>query len=145
MRWGYWLAPDAPPLIPPAAAPPLAADGALIAPVLPASVPEPPLLSARLQPAAPIVNIAIAVITMTFLKFEFIANSPAWFTPGLHPGSFGDKRAWIRRACRDMPIFRMHISLGVSAIHPLYKVEEALPCSLPDNARSGIPCRNKHA
>ncbi|WP_147394157.1 hypothetical protein [Paraburkholderia sp. BL23I1N1] len=81
LRWDYWLAPDAAPLMPPAAAPPLAADGALIAPVLPASAPEPPLLSARLQPAAPIVNIAIAVIIMTFLKFEFIANSPVWFAP----------------------------------------------------------------
>jgi hypothetical protein len=70
----YWLAPDAPPLMP------LAADGALIAPVLlPASAPALLLLSARLQPAPPIVSIAIAVITMTFLKFGFIAESPAWF------------------------------------------------------------------
>ncbi|MFM0169286.1 hypothetical protein [Paraburkholderia sediminicola] len=71
----YWLAPDAPPLMP------LAADGALIAPVLlPASAPAPLLLlSARLQPAAPIVSITIAVSTMTFLKFDFIAESPAWF------------------------------------------------------------------
>jgi hypothetical protein len=70
----YWLAPDAPALMP------LAADGALIAPVLlPASAPAPLLLSARLQPAPPIVSIAIAVITMTFLKFGFIAESPAWF------------------------------------------------------------------
>ncbi|MFM0342578.1 hypothetical protein [Paraburkholderia sp. RL17-347-BIC-D] len=67
----YWLAPDAPALMP------LAADGALIAPVLlPASAPAPLLLSARLQPAPPIVSIAIAVITMTFLKFGFIAESP---------------------------------------------------------------------
>jgi hypothetical protein len=48
-----------------------------MAPVLPPSVPAPPLLSARLQPAAPIVSIAIAAITMTFLKFDFIAHSPA--------------------------------------------------------------------
>jgi hypothetical protein len=51
----------------PPAAPPLAAEGPLIAPVLPASVPAPPLLSARLQPAAPIVNIAIAAITTTYI------------------------------------------------------------------------------
>ncbi|MFM0627558.1 hypothetical protein [Paraburkholderia xenovorans] len=70
----YWLAPEAPPVMP------LAADGALIAPVLlPASALAPLLLSARLQPAPPIVSIAIAVITMTFLKFGFIAESPAWF------------------------------------------------------------------
>src|SRR5260370_13066204 len=47
----YWLAPQAPPLMPPAAAPPLPAPGPLIAPA-PPSVSLPPLFP-RLPPAAP--------------------------------------------------------------------------------------------
>jgi hypothetical protein len=124
----------------PPAAPPLAAEGPLIAPVLPASVPAPPLLSARLQPAAPIVNIAIAAITTTFLKFDFIANSPGWFaaaavcTPWREPcdGSNGT------------PAFQL-IPLMASRHPSAVPGERGAVVLAPDNAQSRPLLRNKHA
>jgi hypothetical protein len=56
-----------------------------------------------LQPAAPIVSIAIAAITMTRLKFDFIANSPAWFAaaaicaPWTEASDGSSDRAVVRR------------------------------------------------
>jgi hypothetical protein len=109
----YWLAPDAPALMP------LAADGALIAPVLlPASAPAPLLLSARLQPAPPIVSIAIAVITMTFLKFGFIAESPAWF------GVAAKQHAALLNGAISMPIDasrRCGFHTAYDALHKLQR------------------------
>jgi hypothetical protein len=94
----YWLAPEAPPLMPPAAAPPLAAAGALIAPAPPA-VSLPPVLP-RLQPAAPALNITTTTTTMMCLIFDFIAfllhglpALPGGFgRPALQPASNGPVR-----------------------------------------------------
>jgi len=62
----YWLAPEAPPLMPPAAAPPLAAAGALVPLLL--LIPVVPPLSPRLQPAAPAASTAMAATATIFLS-----------------------------------------------------------------------------
>jgi hypothetical protein len=88
--------------MPPAAAPPLAAAGALIAPAPPA-VSLPPVLP-RLQPAAPALNITTTTTTMMCLIFDFIAfllhGLPALPGGFRTPGPAAGKQ-WTRKDTRS--------------------------------------------